>query len=302
MFKTPAEQCSRFAAADLANQLSRQLREVEGVESVQSLYDTMRFNIVARNEGNPKWAELSRDPYVMNNARSGVPSEQLDSDCSLVPVNLYLRDHKAQTLTRVSDAVEQFARQHRDGPFEVLQAAGNAGIETATNSVIQQSEKRMLMLVFVIIALVVLWEFKSLKVTFALMAPLYLSTVLCEAVMAKMGLGVKIATLPVIALGVGIGVDYGIYLYSRMENFLRQGMDLHSAYFEALKTTGTSVAFTGITLALGVSTWAFSSLKFQADMGLLLVLLFVWNMVGALVLMPALISLLRKSTPSKALE
>ena len=116
--------------------------------------------------------------------------------------------------------------------------------------------------------------------------------------MAKMGLGVKIATLPVIALGVGIGVDYGIYLYSRMENFLRQGMDLRRAYFEALKTTGTSVAFTGITLALGVSTWAFSSLKFQADMGVLLVLLFVWNMVGALVLMPALIALLQKTMPS----
>ncbi|VVO07443.1 hypothetical protein PS691_03128 [Pseudomonas fluorescens] len=75
-------------------------------------------------------------------------------------------------------------------------------------------------------------------------------------------------------------------------------MELRQAYFETLKTTGTSVAFTGITLALGVSTWAFSSLKFQADMGLLLVLLFVWNMVGALVLMPALVSLLRVRHPT----
>lgn len=212
--------------------------------------------------------------------------------CSTL-IGLYLRDHKARTLSRVGDAVEQFSQDYAGGQFEVLQAAGNAGIEAATNSVIKHSEKLMLMLVFVIISLVVLWEFKSLKVTFALMAPLYLSTVLCEAVMAKMGLGVKIATLPVIALGVGIGVDYGIYLYSRMESFLRQGMELRQAYFETLKTTGTSVAFTGITLALGVSTWVFSSLKFQADMGLLLVLLFVWNMVGALVLMPALVSLLR---------
>ncbi|MGV8399294.1 efflux RND transporter permease subunit [Pseudomonas aeruginosa] len=292
MLKTPAEQCSRFAAADFANQFAQRMREVEGVESVQSLYDTMRFNILARNEGNPKWAELSRDPYVMNNARSGVSSEQLDSDCSLVPISLYLRDHKAQTLGRVSDAVEQFSGDYANDQFELLQAAGNAGIEAATNNVIKHSEKLMLILVFVIISLVVLWEFKSLKVTVALMAPLYLSTVLCEAVMAKIGLGVKIATLPVIALGVGIGVDYGIYLYSRMENFLLQGMDLRRAYFEALKTTGSSVAFTGITLALGVSTWAFSSLKFQADMGLLLVLLFVWNMIGALLLMPAIISVL----------
>ncbi|MNQ73956.1 Membrane protein YdfJ [compost metagenome] len=292
MFKTPPEQCARFAAADLASQLERSLLAVEGVESVQSLYGAMRFGILARNEGNPKWAEFSRDPYVMNNARAGAASELVDADCSVAPISLYLSDHKAETLTRVAGAVEAFARQYASADFEILLAAGNAGIEAATNQVIQRSEKLMLVLVFVIISLVVLWEFRSLQVTVALMAPLYLSTVLCEAVMAQMGLGVKVATLPVIALGVGIGVDYGIYLYSRMEGFLHQGMTFRQAYFEALKTTGTSVAFTGITLALGVATWAFSALKFQADMGLLLVLLFVWNMVGALVLLPAIASLL----------
>ncbi|MGP5868207.1 efflux RND transporter permease subunit [Pseudomonas aeruginosa] len=292
MFKTPKEQCARFAAADLANQLEQRLLHVEGVESVQSLYKAMRLNILARNEGNPKWAEFSRDQYVMNGARTGMSSELVNADCSMAPITLYLADHKAETLQRVVQAVDQFTGQYDTGDFEILQAAGNAGIEAATNIVIKQSERLMLILVFVIISAVVLWEFRSIKVTFAVMAPLYLSTVLCEAVMAKMGLGVKIATLPVIALGVGIGVDYGIYLYSRMEGFLNQGLKFQAAFFEALKTTGTSVAFTGLTLALGVATWMFSELKFQADMGLLLVLLFLWNMVGALVLMPALASLL----------
>ncbi|MFZ3282837.1 efflux RND transporter permease subunit [Pseudomonas sp.] len=292
IFKTPVEQCARFAAADLANQLEQTLRAVPGVESVQSLYNAMRFNIVARNEGNPKWAEFSRDQFVMNNARSNVPGEFVDPNCSVAPISLYLADHKAETLSGVVNAINAFSVRYDSGDFEILQAAGNAGIEAATNITIRDSEKTMLMLVFIIISLVVLWEFRSLKVTFALMAPLYLSTVLCEAVMAKMGLGVKIATLPVIALGVGIGVDYGIYLYSRIEGFLQQGLKFQAAFFEALKTTGTSVAFTGITLALGVATWSFSVLKFQADMGLLLVLLFLWNMVGALLLMPALASML----------
>ena len=292
MFKTPQEQCSRFAAADIANQLEQTLLQVDGVESVQSLYQAMRFDILARNEGNPKWAELSRDQYVMNNARSSVSAEFVDPHCSVAPISLYLADHKAETLSRVVNAVEAFKKQYDTGEFEILQAAGNAGIEAATNIVIQDSENRMLILVFVIISLVVFWEFRSLKVTFALMAPLYLSTVLCEAVMAQMGLGVKVATLPVIALGVGIGVDYGIYLYSRMETFLHQGLKLRAAYFEALKTTGTSVAFTGLTLAVGVGTWTFSALKFQADMGLLLMLIFIWNMIGALLLLPALASML----------
>lgn len=292
MFTTPPEQCARFAAADLANQLEQNLLEVEGVESAQSLYRTMRFNILARNEGNPKWAEFTREQLVMNTARAGASADLVDPNCSVAPISLYLSDHKAETLTRVSDAVEAFSQQYDTGEFEILQAAGNAGIEAATNMVIKVSEKQMLILVFVIISLVVWWEFKSLRVTFALMAPLYLSTVLCEAVMAKMGQGVKIATLPVIALGVGIGMDYGIYLYSRMEGFLHQGLKFRAAYFEALKTTGTSVAFTGITLALGVATWGFSALKFQADMGLLLVLLFIWNMVGALILLSAIASML----------
>ncbi|WP_271410949.1 efflux RND transporter permease subunit [Pseudomonas sp. Q1-7] len=293
IFKTPQEQCARFAAADLANRFEQHMLDVEGVESVASLYGHMRFAILARNEGNPKWAEFSRDQYVMNGARSGASSEFVDSDCSVAPISLYLRDHKAETLSRVVQAVEAFARQQPTGEFEILQAAGNAGIEAAINIVIRFSEPMMLALVFFITSLVVWWEFKSLKVTFALMAPLYLSTVLCEAVMAQMGLGVKIATLPVIALGVGIGVDYGIYLYSRIEGFLHQGLRFQAAFFEALKTTGTSIAFTGLTLAVGVATWAFSALKFQADMGLLLVLLFIWNMVGALVLLPAIASLLR---------
>ncbi|CAD5109942.1 efflux RND transporter permease subunit [Zestomonas carbonaria] len=292
MFKTPQEQCSRFPAADLANRLERELLEVEGVESVQSLYRTMRFNIMARNEGNPKWAEFSRDRYVMGEARTGVPGELVDRDCSIAPISFYLSDHKAETLGRVVSAVTTFAEKHADGDFEILMAAGNAGIEAATNIVIKQSERQMLILVFLIIGAMVWLEFRSLRVAFALMAPLYLSTVLCEAVMAQIGLGVKIATLPVIALGVGIGVDYGIYLYSRLENFLARGLDFQSALFESLKTTGSSVAFTGLTLALGVATWVFSALKFQADMGLLLVLLFLWNMVGALLLMPALASLL----------
>lgn len=292
IFKTPQEQCARFAAADLANRFARTMREVPGVESVQSLYDAMRFKIMATNEGNPKWAELSRDSYVMNTARAGAASEFINGDCSVAPINLYLSDHKAKTLTGVVNAVQAFASENNTGELQLLQAAGSAGIEAATNIVIEHSETLMLILVFAIITAVVWWEFRSLKVAFTLMAPLYLSTVLCEAVMAKMGLGVKIATLPVIALGVGIGVDYGIYLYSKIEGFLRQGLTPQQAFLESLKTTGTSIVFTALTLAVGVATWSFSALKFQADMGLLLMLLFVWNMVGTLVLTPALASVL----------
>ena len=112
--------------------------------------------------------------------------------------------------------------------------------------------------------------------------------------MAKMGIGVKVATLPVIAVGVGIGVDYGIYIYNKLLHYRSQGHKLNAAYYRTLNTTGRAVAFTGITLSIGVATWAFSPIKFQADMGILLTFMFLWNMVGAMVLLPAMAKFLLK--------
>ena len=96
------------------------------------------------------------------------------------------------------------------------------------------------------------------------------------------------ATLPVIALGVGIGVDYALYVLSVMLTRMRAGASLSSAYLHALQFTGRVVILTGVTLAVAVATWLFSPIKFQADMGILLAFMFLWNMVGALVLVPAL--------------
>ncbi|WP_156494874.1 MMPL family transporter, partial [Oleiphilus sp. HI0128] len=91
-----------------------------------------------------------------------------------------------------------------------------------------------------------------------------------------------------IALGVGLGVDYGIYIYSRLEEYLTQGMTLQRAYFHTLHSTGKAVAFTGLTLAIGTTTWIFSPIKFQADMGILLTFMFLWNMLGSITLLPML--------------
>ena len=147
--------------------------------------------------------------------------------------------------------------------------------------------------------------FRSLPATICIVLPLILTSVLGNALMAFLGIGMKVATLPVIALGVGIGVDYGIYIYSRLESFLRQGMPLQEAYYETLRSTGKAVLFTGLCLAIGVATWIFSAIKFQADMGLMLTFMFLVNMIGAMLLLPALARFLinpekvRKSSGSK---
>jgi predicted RND superfamily exporter protein len=130
------------------------------------------------------------------------------------------------------------------------------------------------------------------RAVICILAPLALTSILCQALMAQLGIGVKVATLPVIALGVGVGVDYGIYIYARLSRYMKEGMNLAQAYERTLYSTGKAVAFTGITLAIGVATWIWSPIKFQADMGKLLTFMFLLNMVGALTVLPALASYL----------
>lgn len=184
--------------------------------------------------------------------------------------------------------MQDFAKDHEKDDLKFKLAAGNAGIEAATNEVIKQSELTILILVYICVAVMCLITFRSFAATLCIVLPLILTSVLGNALMATLGIGVKVATLPVIALGVGIGVDYGIYIYTRLESFLRMGLSLQEAYYETLKSTGKAVLFTGLCLAIGVATWIFSAIKFQADMGLMLTFMLLWNMFGALWLLPAL--------------
>jgi predicted RND superfamily exporter protein len=111
-----------------------------------------------------------------------------------------------------------------------------------------------------------------------------------------------VATLPVVALAVGIGVDYGIYVYATLADACASGFDLREGYLKTLKMTGKAVVFTGITLGFGVATWLFSGLQFQRDMGKLLVFMFTANMFGAILILPAIARFLivpRKLAPGE---
>ncbi len=293
-------ECGSYPVAAAVDMLQWELENLPGVESTSSLFTAMKDVIAGQNGADLRWAAITRNRFASNGAHRMLPTELFNSECSMVPVLVFLKDHKAETLTQVANAAQAYAERHNDEHVTFKLAAGNAGIEAATNMVIKKSEPLMLMLVYGIVALLVLWEFRSWRVTVCLMVPLYITSVLCEALMAQLGLGVKVATLPVIALGVGIGVDYGIYIYNRLQSHLDQGLDLPTAYFETLKSTGIAVALTGVMLAVGVATWVASEIKFQADMGLLLTFMFLWNMVGAVLLIPALAALLGLGTARSA--
>lgn len=291
----PDDGCRLYGTLQLMDQLAQELRQTEGVQATSSLAESTRFITAALNEGSGKWLTISRDQGITNAAVSAAMIATPDitnTSCAVSPLIAYLADHKADTLNRVLKVSEAFAAEHNsvnpeDGPRFLL-AAGSAGIEAATNIEVERGILLMYLAVYGATALLCLLTFRSLRATLVAMIPLVMTTIICKALMVWMGIGLKVATLPVIAVGVGVGVDYALYLLSVQIAMQRRGATLAEAYRKSLDFTGRVVALVGLTMAAGVITWAFSPIKFQADMGILLTFMFLWNMVGALVLIPAL--------------
>ena len=294
MVGSPDTKCVSYDTYSAVDLFEWSMRDVPGVQSAISLISVSKRIIAANNEGSPKWNTITRNQWVLNGSVSGkeIPPGLMNGACNLVPVLIFLEDHKADTLLTVTAAVDKFKADYETDNVEFIMAAGNAGIEAATNDVVSKAQYKMLAWVYGVVSLLVLLAFRSIRVVACIILPLALTSILGQALMTGLGIGVKVATLPVIALGVGIGVDYGIYIYSKLETYLNDGLELRAAYFETLKTTGKAVSFTGITLAIGVATWAWSPIKFQGDMGIMLTFMFLWNMLGALILLPALVHFL----------
>lgn len=288
MVKTPEGECTNYDTLMRLDALEHRLRQVEGVESTNSIALLNRQVMVGLAEGNPKWYDLSPNQYMLNTITSGAPRGLYNDACSLLTFYAYLTDHKADTLSRVVAEVEAFAAANDNPHASFLLAAGNAGIEAATNTVVARANREMLLWVYGVVTLLCLLTFRSWRAVLCAIIPLALTSILCEALMVWLGIGVKVATLPVIVLGVGIGIDYALYVMSIVLARLKDGERLAEAYYGALLSTGKVVMLTGATLAVGVATWIFSPIKFQADMGILLAFMFLWNMFGALILLPAL--------------
>lgn len=266
------------------------VRNVPGVQSTISLASAAKIVNAGWNEGSLKWRTLPPNRAMLAQATSPFDTATglLNTDGSVMPVVIFLQDHKAATIERVVAAVRTFADEHPSPRVRFRLASGNVGVMAATNEVVRATQGPIVAWVFGSIIVLCLLTFRSLRATICIVVPLAIVSLLANAVMVALGIGLKPSTLPVISLGVGIGVDYGIYLFSRLQVHLEAGLDFDEALFLAFRQTGSAVVFTGLTLGVGVSTWIFSALKYQADMGVLLTFMFVVNMLGAILLLPAL--------------
>ena len=288
MVKTPDHACIHYDVLATVNLLEWQLQELPGVIDTNSMATLSTHMTSVMNEGSLKWYQLIANQGTLNAITTVAPRELFNQPCNLLPIFVYLRDHKAETLDAVVKKIETFSTKHSGPGMTILLGAGSGGFEAATNIVVGRAMHEMLLWIYGSVVILCFFVFRSVRAVIAAVLPLALTSILCEAIMVWLNMGVKVATLPVIALGVGIGVDYALYILAVMLARLREGNSVSEAYRHARLFTGKVVMLTGLTLAAGVASWAFSPIKFQADMGILLAFMFLWNMIGALLLLPAL--------------
>ena len=294
--------CTNYDIMSSIEKFDWYMQNVEGTQSVISLPGLARNINAGFNEGNLKWRQLPREATMM--AQSVTPIDTatglLNPDCSAMQVLINTTDQQGDTLKRLVSEAKNISKEINSDKLEFKLATGNMGVAAATNEAVDSARYEMHAAIFGALLLMCWATFRSLRATLCILIPLAIVSILCEALMPLLGIGLKVSTLPVIALGVGVGVDYGIYLFDRLEVHLEEGMDLGAAFFEALKERGAAMVFTAVTMTLGVGTWAMSALKFQADMGVLLAFMFFLNMLGAIFLLPALATFLLK--PHKKLS
>ena len=287
--KTAGEGCLDWRTLVEADRLSWALRQLPAVRSTASLPDAVRRITAGAFEGNPKWLTLSRSQEVLNHAVQQAQArnpELVNAECSVLPVVAYLADHGAATLDQVVRTAESFSRAHGDADRAFLLAAGNAAMEAATNDAVREARWPTLLCAYGAVVLLCLAAFRSWRAVAVTVIPLAFTSLAGEALMALLGVAVKISTLPVIALGVGIP-DFALYLLTVQLAHQRRGVPLAEAWRRSLRFTGRVVVFVSVTLAAGVVTWAFSPIRLQADMGILLTFMFLGNMAAALLLVPA---------------
>ena len=301
IFEAPPNSCDNVAIGAYQDRFDWQMQGIKGVLGAYSYSGMLRTYSQGYNEGNPKMNTVPIDPgnYAALSAEVGRIRGFMNRDCSMTAVNLFLTDHKAETINKVIAAVKDFRESNNLEGVTVRLASGNAGVMAAINEEVERSELPMVLYVYAAIFFLVAFVYRDLRAVAACCIPLAVGTFIGYWFMKELQIGLTVATLPVMVLAAGIGVDYAFYIYNRLQMHLADGKPIQIALNMALTEVGTATIFTAITLAIGMASWAFSSLKFQADMGKLLAFMFIVNMIMAMTVLPAIAIWLEKIFPRK---
>ena len=300
--EVPKDSCIDYEVVDYIDQLTWHMQNVPGVHSVMSATPVARFLNAMWNEGNPKWTGIPRNRYALMQAMSSVPAALgvFNIDCSVMQVQVFTDDHREQTVRAVTDAARAFREMNPSDRIQLRLASGGVAVQAATNEVLEDAERPMLLWPLAAILILALVAWRDWRAALACCAPHVLATGLGYAFMATAGIGVMTSTLPILALSIGIGSIFSFYLWDNLRWGLAQGIDLPEAWRTALHRVGGGVICMALALALTSSVWWFSAITAQAEAGRLLTLLIPVHALLALTLLPALAFLLgARPTPGE---
>jgi len=273
------------------------------VGSSDSLVDLTRQISTVLHYNDPRWGLLPRSSdevggilmVAEHGSEPGDFDRWVNYNFQHGRVTFFLYDHKGDTLREVIDRASEFIKHNPlDGAkFEL--ASGYAGVLAAANEVIARSDKITLGLMLFAQLVFCALGFRSLTAGLLFVGVVLMSNTFGMALMSYWNVGLNVNTLPVISLGIGFGEDYGIYIVSRaIEEYQREDRkDLNRALIDGVATAGKAVLYTAFLISTSIAFWSFSPLRFQAEMGTQLLIILTMNMLGGLLLLPALIALLK---------
>ncbi len=255
------------------------------------------------HEGDPKWEMLpTRNDYVGQLfflLTAGTSRGEMDRffspDYTNATITVFYRNYNNEVIHGAIDRAKQYiAAQNRpDDSIRYVLAGGLFGILAAANEEVEWSYRVNVPLIFAAVFILSFLTYRSAVAALIVMIPSLVAQPLSEAVMYLVGIDFNINSLPVAAIGIGIGIDYGYYVLSRIAEEYEVCHDFSQANMHAIATTGRAIVFTCTTLVVSVMFWLLHPLKFEAEMAFLLMMLMIFHAIGALVFIPALVSLLR---------
>ncbi|MDB5921049.1 MAG: efflux transporter, family [Massilia sp.] len=262
-----------------------------------SLADVLPTVNQVLHEGNPHYLVPGSDANVngelaylfVSGSDPGDIQRFASSDYKNASVTLFFRDHQGDTIRNAIARINEFVEKNQVPGVTYLLAGGLVGVLAAVNEVILAGQIEAIALALLVLVIVVAITYRSLVAGMFFMIPVLLANTLTFSYMAYMGIGMNINTLPVVALGIGLGVDYSIYVVDAIREEMHAEADLKQAIINALNSAGLGVLITVMTLVLGVILWSFSSLRLQAEMGALIAIWLMISAAASLILMPALV-------------
>lgn len=294
---------------DIMQQFGRHMAKVVNYGGTRDIPDLVRSINRLYHYDDPRWSLIPKTQRDVGNtlfmyeagaAIPGVITEYMDLEGRVANFVIFFKDATGTTVHAAIEAANEFLEAHPMEGVTPQFAGGIIGTTAAGNQEVEHSELVQTVLIMVVVMISVMLTYRSVTAAVLVFVVLAMAVLINRAYMAFRGIGLNINTLPVTAVGIGIGVDYAIYMLDRIREEVRH-RNINDAVHESLSTTGAAVVFTAVTVVAGIIYWIpGSSLRFNSEMAMLLSLLMISNMIGSVTLLPLLVKVFKPSFVMKS--